>query len=204
MRRAVCPGSFDPIHNGHLEVIARAAGLFDEVIVAVSTNYAKKYRFSLEERIDMAKETLASLRGIVVEPVGEGLLAEYCRQRGVSAIVKGLRSSSDFDYELPMATMNRQLSGVETVFLPAESALPAPVLHPHQRGVRPGRGRLGLCSPVRAETAGSGRAGPEPRAQSVSLSGTRRPAAGCAARIQGRLWCEPQACPGLSPSGSSG
>jgi pantetheine-phosphate adenylyltransferase len=69
----------------------------------------------------MAKETLASLRGIVVEPVGEGLLAEYCRQRGVSAIVKGLRSSSDFDYELPMATMNRQLSGVETVFLPAEA-----------------------------------------------------------------------------------
>jgi pantetheine-phosphate adenylyltransferase len=121
MRRAVCPGSFDPIHNGHLEVIARASGLFDEVIVAVSTNYAKKYRFSLDERIDMAKETLASLQGIVVEPVGEGLLAEYCRQRGVSAIVKGLRSSSDFDYELPMATMNRQLTGVETVFLPAEA-----------------------------------------------------------------------------------
>ena len=89
--------------------------------MAVSTNYDKKYRFSLEERIDMAKETFASLRGIVVEPVGEGLLAEYCRQRGVSAIVKGLRSSSDFDYELPMATMNRQLTGVETVFLPAES-----------------------------------------------------------------------------------
>ena len=121
MRRAVCPGSFDPIHNGHREVIARAASLFDEVIVAVSTNYAKKYRFPLEERIEMARETLASLRGIVVEPVGEGLLAEYCRQRGVSAIVKGLRSSSDFDYELPMATMNRQLSGVETVFLPAEA-----------------------------------------------------------------------------------
>jgi pantetheine-phosphate adenylyltransferase len=121
MRRAVCPGSFDPIHNGHLEVIARASGLFDEVIVAVSTNYAKKYRFTLEERLDMARETLASLGGIVVEPVGEGLLAEYCRQRGVSAIVKGLRSSSDFDYELPMATMNRQLSGVETVFLPAEA-----------------------------------------------------------------------------------
>ncbi|WP_445154096.1 pantetheine-phosphate adenylyltransferase [Arthrobacter sp. Hor0625] len=120
MRRAVCPGSFDPIHNGHLEVIARAASLFDEVIVAVSTNYAKKYRFSLDERLDMARETLASLRGIVVEPVGEGLLAEYCRNRGATAIVKGLRSSSDFDYELPMATMNRQLTGVETVFIPAE------------------------------------------------------------------------------------
>ena len=81
----------------------------------------RSYRFSLGDRIDMARETLASLKGIVVEPVGEGLLAEYCRQRGVSAIVKGLRSSSDFDYELPMATMNRQLSGVETVFLPAEA-----------------------------------------------------------------------------------
>ncbi len=89
--------------------------------MGISTNYAKNYRFSLEQRIDMAKETFSSLSGILVEPVGEGLLVDYCRQRGVSAIVKGLRSSSDFDYELPMATMNRQLSGVETVFLPAES-----------------------------------------------------------------------------------
>lgn len=120
MRRAVCPGSFDPIHNGHLEVIARASGLFDEVIVAVSTNYAKRYRFTLEERLAMARQTLASLKGIVVEPMGEGLLAEYCHNRGASAIVKGLRSSSDFDYELPMATMNRHLTGVETVFLPGE------------------------------------------------------------------------------------
>ncbi|AJT41237.1 pantetheine-phosphate adenylyltransferase [Psychromicrobium lacuslunae] len=121
MRRVVCPGSFDPLHNGHLEVIARAASLFDEVIVAVSTNYSKKYLFSLEQRLEMAQESLAALRGIVIEPMGQGLLAEYCHQRGASAIVKGLRSSSDFDYEVPMATMNRQLSGVETVFLAAES-----------------------------------------------------------------------------------
>ena len=120
MRRAVCPGSFDPIHHGHLEVIARAANIFDEVVVAVSTNPAKKYRFTLEERLDMARETLGYLSGIIVEPMGEGLLAEYCHRRGASAIVKGLRSSSDFDYELPMTTMNRQLSGVETVFLAAE------------------------------------------------------------------------------------
>ncbi|WP_125616362.1 pantetheine-phosphate adenylyltransferase [Specibacter cremeus] len=121
MRRAVCPGSFDPIHNGHLEVIARASGLFDEVIVAVSTNYAKKYRFTLAERLDMARTTLSALSGIIVEPMGDGLLSDFCHERGASAIVKGLRSSSDFDYELPMATMNRQLSGVETVFLPGES-----------------------------------------------------------------------------------
>jgi pantetheine-phosphate adenylyltransferase len=121
MRRAVCPGSFDPIHNGHLEVIARAANQFDEVIVAVSTNYAKKYRFSLDERIEMARRTLGAISGILVEPMGEGLLAQYCHERGASAIVKGLRSSSDFDYELPMAIMNRQLTGVENVFLPAEA-----------------------------------------------------------------------------------
>ncbi|WP_427018364.1 pantetheine-phosphate adenylyltransferase [Pseudarthrobacter sp. P1] len=121
MRRAVCPGSFDPIHNGHLEVIARASGLFDEVIVAVSTNYAKKYRFPLEQRLEMARATFSALSGIIVEPMGDGLLSDFCHDKGASAIVKGLRSSSDFDYELPMATMNRQLSGVETVFLPGES-----------------------------------------------------------------------------------
>ncbi|ALE92481.1 phosphopantetheine adenylyltransferase [Arthrobacter alpinus] len=121
MRRAVCPGSFDPIHKGHIEVITRASGLFDEVIVAISTNYTKKYRFTLSERLEMARTTFSALSGITVEAMGEGLLTEYCHARGVCAIVKGLRSSSDFDYELPMATMNRQLSGVETVFLPGDS-----------------------------------------------------------------------------------
>ncbi|MBG6180248.1 pantetheine-phosphate adenylyltransferase [Arthrobacter sp. CAN_A1] len=122
MRRAVCPGSFDPIHNGHVEVIARAASLFDEVIVAVSTNPAKKYRFDLDERLDSARETLRYLRGVSVLPMSEGLLADFCRSQGANLIVKGLRSSQDFDYELPMATMNRQLTGVETVFIPAENS----------------------------------------------------------------------------------
>ncbi|KAD4007157.1 pantetheine-phosphate adenylyltransferase [Arthrobacter yangruifuii] len=122
MRRAVCPGSFDPLHNGHVEVIARAAGLFDEVIVAVSTNYAKKYRFSTEERLELAAKTLESLPGVSVVPMGEGLLAEFCREHGAGAIVKGLRSVQDYQYELPMAVMNRQLTGVETVFLAAESS----------------------------------------------------------------------------------
>lgn len=121
MRRAVCPGSFDPIHNGHLEVIARAASLFDEVIVAVSTNYSKKYRFGPEDRLEIARETLTYLRGVSVLPMGEGLLADFCRKHGANLIVKGLRSSADFEYELPMAAMNRQLSGIETVFIPAEA-----------------------------------------------------------------------------------
>lgn len=118
MRRAVCPGSFDPLHNGHVEVISRAAGLFDEVVVAVSTNYSKKYRFTLDERLAIARETLASLPNVSVIPMGNGLLAEFCTEQGAAVIVKGLRSGRDFEYELPMATMNRQLTGVETVFLP--------------------------------------------------------------------------------------
>lgn len=120
MRRAVCPGSFDPLHNGHVEVIARASNLFDEVIVAVSTNYTKKYRFDVETRIEMIRETVSSLQGITVVPMGEGLLAEFCRKAGANAIIKGLRNTADFEYELPMAAMNRHLTGVETVFLPTD------------------------------------------------------------------------------------
>lgn len=121
MRRAVCPGSFDPLHNGHVEVIARASSLFDEVIVAVSTNYSKKYRFPLEERMEMARDTLTLLRGISVVPMGDGLLAEFCREQGAGVVVKGLRSAADYNYEVPMAAMNRHLSGVETVFLAADN-----------------------------------------------------------------------------------
>lgn len=121
MRRAVCPGSFDPIHNGHVEIIARAASLFDEVIVAVSTNYAKKYRFSEEERVAMVEETVGGLRGVTAVPMGQGLLADFCKEHGAEAIVKGLRSTVDYAYEIPMATMNRHLTGVETVFLQADT-----------------------------------------------------------------------------------
>lgn len=121
MRRAVCPGSFDPIHNGHVEIIARAASLYEEVIVAVSNNPAKRYMFDLDERIGMASDTLSALRGITVEPMADGLLAEFCRSRGAGVIIKGLRSDQDFNYEVPMATMNRHLTGVETVFLAADS-----------------------------------------------------------------------------------
>ena len=121
MRRAVCPGSFDPIHKGHVEIIARASSLFDEVVVAVSTNYSKKYRFDEEERIAMARETVSGLAGISVVPMGDGLLAGFCREVGADAIVKGLRSVVDYQYEVPMAAMNRHLTGVETVFLSADN-----------------------------------------------------------------------------------
>lgn len=121
MLRAVCPGSFDPLHHGHVEVIARAANLFDEVVVAVSVNPAKTYRFPMEQRIEMIESTFASLAGVVVKPMGTGLLAEFCREVGANAIVKGLRNGTDLEYEQPMATMNHHLTGIETVFLAADS-----------------------------------------------------------------------------------
>lgn len=121
MRRAVCPGSFDPLHKGHVEVIARAANLFDEVIVAVSDNPRKAYRFSTAERIEMAEATVASLAGVSVRAMGPGLLAEFCVEVGANAVVKGLRNGTDLEYEAPMAAMNRHLTGVETVFLPADA-----------------------------------------------------------------------------------
>jgi len=121
MQRAVCPGSFDPVHNGHIEIIIRAASLFEEVIVAVSNNPAKNYRFSLEERMEMISETLRAIQGVTVVPMGSGLIADFARQQGAQALVKGVRNSSDLNYEMPMATFNRHLSGVETVFLPADA-----------------------------------------------------------------------------------
>lgn len=121
MQRAICPGSFDPVHNGHIEIIIRAASLFDEIVVAVSNNPAKNYRFSLQERMDMISETLRSISGVTVMPLGTGLIADFAREQGAQAMVKGIRNSTDLNYEMPMATFNRHLSGVETVFLPADA-----------------------------------------------------------------------------------
>ncbi len=120
MQRAVCPGSFDPVHNGHIEIIVRAASLFDEVVVAVSNNPAKNYRFSLEERMEMISETVRAIQGVTVMPMGSGLIANFAREHGAQALVKGIRNATDLNYEMPMATFNRHLSGVETVFLPAD------------------------------------------------------------------------------------
>ncbi|MEU7812769.1 pantetheine-phosphate adenylyltransferase [Pseudonocardia sp. NPDC049154] len=116
MRRAVCPGSFDPVTLGHLDVISRAAGLFDEVVVAVLINKKKQGLFSVEERIAMLEETTADLPNVRADSF-HGLLVDYCRTHDIKAIVKGLRAVTDFDYELQMAQMNQRLSGVDTLFM---------------------------------------------------------------------------------------
>ncbi len=117
MRRAACPGSFDPVTNGHIDIISRASALFDEVVVAVGVNKSKKRLFSAEERIEMLTEVSAPYANVRIDSF-EGLLTDFCKEHDVHAIVKGLRAVSDFDYELQMAQMNSSLSGVETVFVP--------------------------------------------------------------------------------------
>jgi len=117
MRRAVCPGSFDPVTNGHLDIIRRAARLFDEVIVGVLVNPNKQGLFSVDERLTMLGDVVTGLDNVKVEAF-EGLLVDFCRDHDIDAIVKGLRAVSDFDSELQMAQMNASLSGVETVFVP--------------------------------------------------------------------------------------
>ena len=115
-RRCVCPGSFDPVTNGHLDVLARASRLYDEVTVAVLVNPAKSGLFEVPERIEMLREVTAELGNVRVDSF-EGLLVDYCRERGIPVVVKGLRAVSDFDYELQMAQMNHRLTGLETFFV---------------------------------------------------------------------------------------
>lgn len=119
-RRAVCPGSFDPITVGHVDVITRAAHLYDEVVVAVLHNPAKSGTFAVEERIGFIERALPEEVGsrVRVEAFAGRLLVDVCRDVDAGVIVKGLRGGTDFAYELPMALMNRHLTGVETVFLP--------------------------------------------------------------------------------------
>ncbi|HEX5772050.1 MAG TPA: pantetheine-phosphate adenylyltransferase, partial [Nocardioidaceae bacterium] len=117
VRRAVCPGSFDPVTNGHLDIISRACALFDEVTVAVMVNKSKKSMFTVEERMDMLTAVCSEFPNVKVDAF-HGLLVEFCRDRDIHAIVKGLRAVSDFDYELQMAQMNSRLAPVETVFVP--------------------------------------------------------------------------------------
>jgi pantetheine-phosphate adenylyltransferase len=116
-RRAVCPGSFDPVTHGHLDIIERTSRLFDEVIVAVGTNVSKNALFTPDERVEMLRAACRPWPGVSVS-LFDGLLVDFCAAHGVDVVVKGLRFVSDFDYELQMAQMNKQLSGVDTVFMP--------------------------------------------------------------------------------------
>jgi pantetheine-phosphate adenylyltransferase len=116
VRRVVYPGSFDPVTNGHLDIIDRACKLYDEVAIAVLINKSKSGLFSVAERMDMLREATADYGNISVEGF-EGLLVDFCRARSIPVIVKGLRAVSDFDYELQMAQMNHSLADVETLFM---------------------------------------------------------------------------------------
>lgn len=116
MKSAVCPGSFDPVTYGHLDIIERASAHFDQVIIAVLANRSKLSLFTNEERIDMIRENTKHLPNVVVDS-WYGLLVEYCRSHGVTTIVKGLRAVTDFDYELQMAQINYQAAKVETMFM---------------------------------------------------------------------------------------
>lgn len=117
MNTAVCPGSFDPITNGHLDIVTRATRHFDQVIVLVTGNPTKTSGlFTLDERVELIREVMADNPRVQVDSWG-GLLVDYTSAHGITALVKGLRSSLDYEYELPMAQMNRRLTGVDTYFL---------------------------------------------------------------------------------------
>ncbi|MEU7765198.1 pantetheine-phosphate adenylyltransferase [Nocardia sp. NPDC049190] len=116
MAGAVCPGSFDPVTYGHLDVFNRAAAQFDEVVITVMINQNKQGMFTVEERMQMLREATTHLPNVRVES-WHGLLVDFARQQGISAIVKGLRDAGDFGYELQMAQMNQKLSGVDTFFI---------------------------------------------------------------------------------------
>lgn len=122
LRRCVCPGSYDPVTLGHVDVIERAGNLYDEVIVAVLYNPGKSGMFTPEERVALLQEECASLPAVRVVMFADRLLVDVCTELGIGAIVKGLRGETDYAYELPMAVMNRHLAGVETLFLPGDPA----------------------------------------------------------------------------------
>jgi pantetheine-phosphate adenylyltransferase len=116
MRTAVCPGSFDPVTNGHIDVFKRAAALFDRVTVAVLVNKRKSSMFTVDERIELLRAELADVPNVEVDSF-HGLLVDFCLAHEIPAIVKGLRAITDFEYELQMAQMNHRLAGIETLFI---------------------------------------------------------------------------------------
>ena len=123
VRRAVSPGSYDPVTSGHVDVLRRAAALVDELVVAVLHNPDKAGTFTVQERVGFLQGALAGVPNVRVLSFGGRLIVDVCRELDAPVIVKGLRSDTDYAYELPMAAMNRHLSGVETLFLPGDAAL---------------------------------------------------------------------------------
>ena len=172
MRRAVCPGSFDPVTNGHLDIVRRASTLFDEVVVAVGVNASKNRLFSPEERIALLTEACREFDNVQVDSFS-GLLTRFCEERDIHAIVKGLRAVSDFDYELQMAQMNASLAPVETVFLPT-----SPQHSPRPPG--------GICASASSPSAW-GSAAPTSRSPRPApcASSSPRATAACARRFRG-------------------
>jgi pantetheine-phosphate adenylyltransferase len=121
MAIAVYPGSFDPFTYGHIDIATRAAKMFETVHIVVVHNPAKNPRLSTNQRVELIKEILANKPGnYVVSSLDSGLLVDYCKDLGADALVKGVRTNVDLDYELPMAQVNRDLSGIETIFIPAD------------------------------------------------------------------------------------
>jgi pantetheine-phosphate adenylyltransferase len=116
VQRVVCPGSFDPVTNGHLDIIGRAAGLYDEVVVAVLINMTKHSLFTVDERVEMLREVTAGYGNVRVD-MFRGLLVDFCAANGITAVIKGLRAVSDFEYEMQMAQMNYRMAKVETLFM---------------------------------------------------------------------------------------
>jgi pantetheine-phosphate adenylyltransferase len=116
VRRVVCPGSFDPVTNGHLDIVSRASGIYDEVVVAVLVNITKQTLFSVDERVEMWQEVTEGYGNVRVERF-HGLLVDFCAANGINTVVRGLRAVSDFEYEMQMAQMNYRLAKVETLFM---------------------------------------------------------------------------------------
>jgi pantetheine-phosphate adenylyltransferase len=116
VHRVVCPGSFDPVTNGHLDIVGRAAALYDEIIVAVLVNITKRSLFTVDERVEMLRDVTRGYGNVRIERF-HGLLVDFCAANGITAVVKGLRAVSDFEYEMQMAQMNYRMAKVETLFM---------------------------------------------------------------------------------------
>lgn len=122
MSTVVCPGSFDPLTYGHVDIVRRAAHLFDTVIVCVAHNPRKQVLFTVEERLEILRREFSDLPTVEIDSFS-GLLVDYCARRHASAVIKGIRSNQDYEYELPMAHVNKRLSGIDTIFLPTSPEL---------------------------------------------------------------------------------